>query len=893
MISSRTTIILALVFTVFVMGILNYVASAFDELRVKMKSKTVSTYAPRHVPLPYPASRRETNISTHFGAQVADPYRWLEDGDSKEVQDWTKSQNKFTHEYLSKLPERDALLKRFKEIVYTPRLFPPAKYGKRYFYMKRDPSKEKELYCYREGLDGDEHILIDPNTFTKEDAVSLGDVSPNRDGSKVLFGKNPNNADESTLYLLDVATGKLSDIDKIEGAKYASPSWNPDGTGFYYTYLPMVPEEQIAERPSLADIRYHRLGTSQKEDVVMREKVGDARMFISCDLSRDGRWLMCNIQPNWSSNDVYMLDLEANPPAKGAPAKDAWKTFAAGTGFRYTVSAWRGFFFVYTNDGATRYRLLRTPIDKPERENWLEIIPERPDSLLNEVSFAGDKLMMVQLKDVLPHLEVLDLDGYAVDFPGQPKPEEPGTKQDAPETLSTPPAAPTAPAPAAPEAAPAPAPEGAAPQPATTPAATTEAAPEPAPAADPTAMVATDPSAPAGAPAAPAGPTDPTMGPPAPTSPDMPAAPAPGEEAPAAPTVPERKRGIGREIPMPGLGAISALSNEPEEDEFLLTFSSPTQPMTIYRGDAAKGELVEWKRTPCPADLSDYITEQVWFNSSGARVPMFVIRRKDLVKDGRTPFLLTAYGGFSDCSLPEFNGAWIPWLEAGGGCAIANIRGGGEFGESWHQAGMLKLKQRSFDDFTNAALTLDRLGYTRFARLAIEGSSNGGLLVGAAITQRPTYFQAAVCGVPLLDMVRYPLFGSGKTWVTEYGNPDDEAEFRALFRYSPYHQVRAGSTYPFTLFDSSANDDRVDPMHARKMAAAMQAFAPPYRHILLRVEGSAGHSGADALADRVATLADTYGFLMKHVGLKPLGMSTTPAPADHSTNATPKTPVSQ
>ncbi|PTY01905.1 hypothetical protein DB346_10655 [Verrucomicrobia bacterium LW23] len=927
--SPKTIVILTCVFCFFVMGILWYVANEFDKVLAERRDRPVPAYVARNTKLPYPASRRETNFDVYFGTRVSDPYRWLEDGDSKEVKEWTAAQDKFTREYLAKLPERAPLLKRFKEIVYTPRVFPPVKYGKRYFYMKRDPAKEKELYCYRDGLDGDEVILIDPNDatlFPPAAGESLGGVSPSYDGKLVAFGKNPNNADESTLYVMDVATRKVSEVDKIEGAKYATPSWTPDGAGFYYVYLPPVPEEKIPERPALAEVRYHKLGTPQKDDVLMHEKVGDASMFIDASLSRDGRWLLCTITPSWSSNKVYVLDLQAQgvgtglatsgdanasrpssptkspaegdwkPLAVGAPADPAGYDAARGQEAIYSVTPWRGHFYIFTNEKAPRYKLVRTPTDKPGRENWEEIIPERADSTLRSVHFAGDKLVTVHLKDVLPVVEVVDLEGYAVIYPGR-KPltwGDPGMPAAPPEPPPPPPEPDPAAAPHPPSDPSMAPPEGAAPgDPNAPPAAPGDPSTAPAPAPAPMMHADAMPSEPpAPAPAAestnpPAPAPAPVAGPPAPAQPasaDTPPA-APGEAPsfsppttvtvdgqPAAPPEPPRLRGLGLQIAMPGMGAVSEISGEPEEDEFLLTFSSPVQPLTIYRGSASNGTLTEWQRNVCPADLSPYMVEQIWYNSSSARIPMFVIRRKDLVPNGQTPFLLTAYGGFGDSYLPEFNAAWIPWLEAGGGCAIANIRGGGEFGEDWHKAAMRMQKRRSFEDFKAAAQHLDRLSYTRYARLAIEGSSNGGLLVGAVITMSPNSFQAAICGVPLLDMLRYPKFGSGRTWVTEYGSPDNEQEFRTLHLYSPYHQVGTGRTYPFVMFDSSANDDRVDPMHARKMAAAMQHFATPARHILLRVEGSAGHGGADALAARVVSLADNYAFLMKHVGLTPVGM---------------------
>jgi len=276
-----------------------------------------------------------------------------------------------------------------------------------------------------------------------------------------------------------------------------------------------------------------------------------------------------------------------------------------------------------------------------------------------------------------------------------------------------------------------------------------------------------------------------------------------------------------------------------------------------------------WSAVKVPVDASAFAVEQVWYASrDGTRISMFVVRPKEMRRDGSTPFVLYGYGGFSVSERPAFTTGIFPWLEAGGGFAVANLRGGGEYGEEWHRAGMRHRKQNVFDDFIAAAEYLQASGYTRADRLAIMGGSNGGLLVGAALVQRPELFRAVACGVPLLDMVRYHLFGSGQTWIAEYGSADGEADFRTLYAYSPYHHVRP-APYPAVLMTSADTDDRVDPMHARKMTAALQAATTSGRPVLLRIERNAGHGGADMVKQAVELSADRYAFLMREVGLSP------------------------
>jgi prolyl oligopeptidase len=265
-------------------------------------------------------------------------------------------------------------------------------------------------------------------------------------------------------------------------------------------------------------------------------------------------------------------------------------------------------------------------------------------------------------------------------------------------------------------------------------------------------------------------------------------------------------------------------------------------------------------------DPSGYVVEQLFAASKdGTRVPFFVIHAKDLQKTGATPTVLYGYGGFQVVQTPSFASSIFPWLERGGIWAVANLRGGSEYGEEWHRQGMRHAKQHVFDDYFAVAEELVKQGFTKPAKLAAAGASNGGLLVGAAITQRPDLFGVALCGVPLLDMVRYHLFGSGKTWISEYGSADDAEDFAALFAYSPYHHVTKGARYPATLVLSADSDDRVDPMHARKFAAELQ-WASSGGPVLLRVEKHSGHGGADLVRATVEKLADEYAFALDQMG---------------------------
>lgn len=314
-----------------------------------------------------------------------------------------------------------------------------------------------------------------------------------------------------------------------------------------------------------------------------------------------------------------------------------------------------------------------------------------------------------------------------------------------------------------------------------------------------------------------------------------------------------------------GLGSVSGISGRWNSNEMFYSFSSFHVPGTIFRTNlAASGQAEVWARSAVPFASEQFEVQQVWYASKdGTKVPMFLAHKKGLKLDGSAPALLTGYGGFNASQTPGFSARAALWMERGGVYALPNLRGGGEFGEAWHKAGMLENKQNVFDDFIAAAEWLVANKYTRPDRLAIRGSSNGGLLVGAAMTQRPELFGAVVCGYPLLDMVRYHKFLVARWWVPEYGSAENPEQFKYIHAYSPYHNVKPGTKYPATLFVTGDADTRVDPLHARKMTALVQAANGGNKPIILLYDTQAGHSaGGKPVALQVADLADELSFVL-------------------------------
>jgi len=680
--------------------------------------------------LRYPPSRTVDVVDHYFGKAVKDPYRWLENSSAPESKKWIAEQDRLSRSIFSTFPAREKLVKRLRELYDINSVSMPVKKGKRYFYFKRHVGKQKPVYYYRDGSNGKEKVLIDPNKFDPRRNVSIGRTHPSHDGKKVAYTLQPNNADEATLYVMDVASGKTSKIDVIEGARYAQPSWTPRNDGFYYTWVTTDPKIQPAERAGFMEVRFHKLGTDPKKNKTIFGRTNDPRKVISPQLSRDGKWLVVSVSCTRNANEVYVRDTTK----RGSEFKQFFKSDQSIA----NVIPWKGHFYVVASDGTPNWRVDKVDVKHFERSNWKTIVPERKDTVLDRnMKIIGDHLVLIVEKNVVTELEVRTLDGHLV-----------------------------------------------------------------------------------------------------------------------------------RTVELPGIGTVGKVLGNPDDDEAYFSFESFTIPDRIYRTSIATGETSLWAQVNAPLDPSSYVVKQIFYPSKdGTRVPMFLIHRKDMPQDGSTPFILHGYGGFGLSMTPWYM-PWIyPWLEAGGAFAIANLRGGGEYGEGWHKAGMKEKKQNVFDDFIAGAEHLIREGYTNPEKLAIYSQSNGGLLVGAAMVQRPDLFRAVVCGVPLLDMIRYHKFGIGKMWLAEYGSPDNERDFGALFAYSPYHNVKQGVPYPAVLFLLSESDDRVDPMHARKMTAAMQNSSASDHPVLLRIQKNAGHNGADQIDTSIEQRADMYSFLMSQLNV--------------------------
>ena len=670
------------------------------------------------VPPPPPTEVREV-VDTVHGVEVPDPYRWLEDQDAPETRAWIDAQNAYTDTVLGALPGRGELRARAARVLDRDTIGLPYERGGRYFHSRRRAGEDLDVVYVREGLDGEDRVLIDPHPMSPDHttSVALRDVSD--DGTRVAWAVREGGVDEVEIRVRDVDSGEdLADV--LPPARYGAVTLAPDGRGLYYERYGDVPPR----------VMYHAFGTPAADDVQLFGAGYGRHQIPSTVVSDDGRWMVVHVVEGSSGpTSIHVKDLERGTPFVTAVAdgvSESWASFAGGE------------LVIVTNlDAPNRRVVLADPAD-PGFERWREVVPERADVVVEGVRALGGKLAVSYLRDVRPRVAVHRLDGTHV-----------------------------------------------------------------------------------------------------------------------------------RDVAFDAVGSVGGGSGRWTSDEAFFTFQTFHVPSTIYRHDLETGEQSVWAEPDLPVDPAAYEVTQRWFTSKdGAEVPMFVVHRPGAALDGRNPTLLTGYGGFNDSLTPAFSALAVTWLESGGVFALANLRGGGEFGEDWRRAGMLESKQNVFDDFIAAAEHLVAAGYTRPAHLAIRGASNGGLLVGAVSNQRPDLFGAVVCAYPLLDMVRYHRFLVAGFWVPEYGSSEDPDQFAYIRAYSPYHNVVDGGGYPATLYLTGDGDTRVAPLHARKMTALMQAKSGSGKPVLLRHHTAAGHSGGQPVSRQIDEMVDTVSFLLWQAGGK-------------------------
>ncbi len=675
----------------------------------------------------YPPAKQGAIVQDYGAVKVADPYRWLENADDPDTVRWVEAENALTRSYVDG-PRREAIKAHITALLDFPRVSVPEKQGARYFFTRNSGLQNQSVLYVREGLDGPERVLLDPNALSADGTVALVGTAPTQDGALLGYSLSRSGSDRQEIYVRDVATGK--DLPDKVLAKFTAIVWTPDKTAFYYTRFPEPGSVPAGDENYFAKVYFHRLGESQDKDTLVFESPDRKEVIWGASLTLDGRYLI--LSGNEGSSDkseVWVADRTGD----GKPAL-LFKGFA--DAYAYVGDA-DGRLFFMTDRGAPLWRLVAVDVAHGGREA-APVLAEGKERL-ESVSIVNEQIVVKRLKDASSRLSVHALDGREV----------------------------------------------------------------------------------------------------------------------AA-------------IVLPALGTISSVTGETDDTEMFFDFTSFAYPLTPFRYDFKTGKTTEFAHVDAKVDASAYEVKQAWYPSKdGTKVPMFVVHKKGLALDGRRPTVLYGYGGFNVNMTPSFSASRLYWVEQGGVYALANLRGGGEFGEAWHQAGMLDRKQNVFDDFIAAAEWLIANHYTGPRHLAIAGGSNGGLLVGAAMTQRPELFQAVFCAVPLLDMVRYHRFLVARFWVPEYGSAEDAGQFSVLYSYSPYHNVKAGVDYPAVMFMTGDSDTRVDPLHARKMTALLQASTGGERPILLHYDLKSGHAGGKSVSKQIADDTDRLLFLFGQLGVNP------------------------
>ena len=661
------------------------------------------------------------------GVEVRDPYRWLEDGDAEEVRRWSEAQGRHTRAALDAIPFTAAIRERLRVLFSIGLVSAPAIRGDRYFHQRRTGDQEQPVLYLRQGLEGEDRVLLDPARFAEDRTSALDWYYPSDDGRLLAYGVSEGGSEKSVLRILDVDTGRdLADV--IPFTRACSLEWRPDGSGFFYTRYPEPGSVPPGEENYRRRVYEHVLVRDWREDPLVFGADRPPEDWANVHLSPGGRWLAVSVSRGWTRTDVYLRDL-ASPDSP-------FVTVIEGLDAVFGVDVRNDRLYLQTNLDAPRSRLVAADLEHPGRETWRDVLPEGPD-VLEGTALIGDWIVAVWLRDASSRVTLHARDGTLL-----------------------------------------------------------------------------------------------------------------------------------HEVALPVIGSVAGLTGEWDGREAFLGFTSYAVPPTVYRLALPDPALELWARAPGEVDADRFRVRLVHYPSrDGTLVSMFLVDARDRPTDGRGAALLTGYGGFNISHTPAFGRGVIQFLEKGGLYAVAHLRGGGEYGEDWHRQGMLDRKQNVFDDFLAAADFLLQQGHAGRGRLAIMGGSNGGLLVGAALTQRPGLFRAVVCQVPLLDMVRYHLFRIARLWIPEYGSADDPEAFRWLHAYSPYHHVRDGTPYPAVLITTGESDSRVDPLHARKMAARLQAATSSDHPILLRLETRAGHGQGKPLSKTLEEWTDVWAFLFSELSL--------------------------
>ncbi len=692
---------------------------------------------------PLVLAHRVDQVDDYHGELVADPYRWLEDTNSPETRAWVDAENVLTEEWLSQVKAREEIGRRLSELWDYARFTAPFKRGERWFQLRNSGLQNQDVLHVMDGPEDAGRVLLDPNELSSDGTVAVTAFDVTEDGALVAYATSAAGSDWLTWRVREVASGQ-DRPDVVEWSKHSRAAWLRDGSGFYYGAVdPPEPGAEYLEATSSQKVRFHRLGTPQSEDELVFDAPEQPEWIFQAVVSDDGRFVVISIFEG-TAPEAQLRVLDREDPASGLQPLVA--DFGSKASY---ITNFEDTFYLLTDDGAERQRIVAVELENPARERWREVIPQSPD-LLCAARHCGGRIVCHYLKDACSRLAVFGFDGSHL-----------------------------------------------------------------------------------------------------------------------------------RDLPVPEVSSLLAdhdapgFEGRPDSDALHFVVTSFTDSGSLWEHDLASGATRLLRGPAAAIDPQTLVSEQVFVTADdGVSIPLFLTRRRDVDPNGDVSVLLYGYGGFDVPLTPQFSVEWATFVERGGLLAVAVLRGGGEYGRSWHRAGILANKQRVFDDFCDCARWLVSSGWSRPGRVAINGASNGGLLVGACVTQHPELFGAAVAEVGVLDMLRFHRFTIGWAWKSDYGDPDDPEQYRWLRAYSPLHNVQPGWRYPPILITTGDHDDRVIPGHSFKFAATLQAAAgnheeassAPPAVVLLRTETSAGHGHGLPTTKAIAKATDVLAFIEGSVG---------------------------
>ena len=681
------------------------------------------------IQIQYPETKKVDQKDVYFGVEVADPYRWLENDTSIETENWVKSQNQLTFDYLSKIPYREKIKDRITQLWNFETMRAPFKKAGKYFFFKNNGLQNQDVLYMQNALNEKPVILLDPNTLSEDGTVALGAIEISNNGKYLAYEISKGGSDWHEIFIKDIETGENLP-DQIQWVKFSKIAWYKDGF-FYSRYDEPASGEELSGINKFHKVFYHKLGTLAKDDKLIYNNSDYPLRNYSAQVSNDEKYLFIYETQSTSGNNLYVKNLTK---------KDNFVKLTTGFNYDYTVlDHVDDNLIVLTNYNAPKYKLVRINVNILNVGNWIDIIPENKDVLRN-CELAGGKIIASYLRDANSKLEMFDIKGNYLS-----------------------------------------------------------------------------------------------------------------------------------EIELPSFGDVSQINGSINDNTLFYSFRSFTVPSTVYSYDIEKSTSTVFFQPKLDFDITRYETKQVFLTSKdGTKVPMFIVHKKGLKLNGNNPTQLYAYGGFNQSLLPSFSVERLILLENDGVFALANIRGGGEYGENWHKAGIGLNKQNVFDDFIAASEYLINEKYTSPKKLSVRGGSNGGLLIGAVINQRPDLFAVAFPEVGVMDMLRFHKFTIGWAWVDEYGSSKDSIHFENLYNYSPLHNISENNEYPSVMVITADHDDRVVPAHSFKYIATLQEKYSGTNPVLIRIQTKAGHSAGKPTSMRIDEAADRWAFTFYNMKVKPI-----------------------